>query len=242
MNIQLTDKMMYDTVDDMFKRTNEQRMARHKRSPSDTSTSTLTLQSAVQRFITSVTDMNDTIMVPCRLLDMEMISNKNKTMPDLLQAGQDPYVIYGLLNSAKNDLMYGLSSSEDSEPLKRTEETTTSDRWSSAPSDAGSQGSSGSSTSGDNKNSNKQVPARKISALSLMSLGSSTSSSDGDITEEVEDSESCVSSEESTASTVAQASLELRTHLSGLHSCLNQLSDTANFITERYQEELGSHC
>ena len=171
-------------------------------------------------------------------------NDTNKPVPDLLQTGQDPYAVYGLLNSTKNDLIYGLSSSKESESIKK-ERDTTSDRWSSSPSyDSVSQTSSVSSSNNSNPKLQHQH-SRKISDLSLMSLGSSTgscdsSSADSDVTEEAEDVDSCLSSEDSTTiCTVAQASSEMRMHLSGLYTCLNQLSDTALYITDRYQEELG---
>jgi len=270
---------MYDTSD-IYSSANQHRSTRgHKRSPSDGTQTTVL--SAMQRFVSTVNSMNDTIMVPCRLLDMEMNSEKIRPVPELLQSGQDPYVIYGVLNSARNDLLYGLSSSHGDTTLKKAQQVS-SDRWSSPSFETASHSSTGSSSSNstaNNKSQKDKEAARRISTLSIMSIGSNgsscDSSSDADAAEETsDDRDSCLGSDDthstvspsstsnttttnkcksssrstsssnssinSSSSSVAQASAELKTHMSGLFTCLNQLSDTALYITERYQEELAS--
>uniref|UniRef100_A0A2P2HXQ8 Myb-like protein A n=2 Tax=Hirondellea gigas TaxID=1518452 RepID=A0A2P2HXQ8_9CRUS len=221
---------------------------------------------AVQRFVNSVNTMNETIMVPSRLLDMDITSIENQSIPVLLRGDSDPFAVYGMLNGTKNDLMYGLPTTEKEELLKAAKnKENTSDRWSS-PYDSVSDITSTINNSYNHLNSNsttcstnsvvsnnhasnsnsritKPVPSRRTSTLSMISVNSSGSESGGesDIVEEASDEvDSDIGTDDSSApESVAQASAQLREHLIGLYSSLTQLSEAAVYISDRYQEVIS---
>jgi len=86
-------------------------------------------------------------------------------------------------------------------------------------------------TSTSNNNVKRHV--RRQSTLSNISMTSSDAESDGCNVSEGGDSG--VDPEDSTEAVTST----LRNHLIGLQSCLNHLTSTASYITERYQEEVN---
>ncbi|XP_042868618.1 mid1-interacting protein 1-like isoform X1 [Penaeus japonicus] len=193
---------------------------------------------AMDRFVKAVNNMNETVMVPCRLLDMEVESKTSgEKVPVLLRSGGNPYSYYSVLNSVKNDLIWGPTSNDDDDN-DNSASTTNNTRWSDpvAVSSAASTTSSASSSSGHVKGH-----MRRQSTLSMISM--SSNASDGDSEGGCDGSEggdSGVEAEDITPElTAAALTNNLRTHLLGLHTCLSNLTDTASFITERYQEEVN---
>ncbi|XP_069987415.1 mid1-interacting protein 1A isoform X1 [Penaeus vannamei] len=193
---------------------------------------------AMDRFVKAVNNMNETVMVPCRLLDMEVENKKSSDkVPVLLRTGGNPYSFYSVLNSVKNDLIWGPTSNDDDDNENSTS-TTNNTRWSDpvAVSSAASTTSSSSSSSGHVKGH-----MRRQSTLSMISV--SSNASDGDSEGGCDGSEggdSGVEAEDMAPElTAAALTNNLRTHLLGLHTCLSNLTDTAAFITERYQEEVN---
>lgn len=277
----------------MYSQNQQRLISRSQHLHSGGSFSSQSVMTAVQDFVLAVNTMNETIMVPCRLLDMDMTNSQNKPVPELLRGETDPHAVYGMLNATKNDLMYGLPTLDEDDIIQSSTSSSrlqdsSSDRWSS-PCDSSSSdtvsivGSSSStnpastntnntttfrSNSINNINNNinsgnktaavaeKQQPRRRESTLSMVSVASSSGSDCGsgpesDITEESPDGtgdevDSALGTEDRTAppasaspASVSQASAHLRGHLMGLYSCLTQLSKTAAYITDRYQEEIN---
>lgn len=194
---------------------------------------------------------------------MELSNNENRPVPELLRTDKDAFAVYGILNTTKNDLLYGLAIADEDDDdddvviNSRMRRNTYSDRWSS-PCDS-------IDVTLASKNSNAavkqpQTPVRRESTLSMISVNSSNSdtSIENDIVEESHDNSSdgtdsalgaedaATSSSASTtmiantppATSVVEASSQLKGHLIGLYSCLTQLSDTASYLTDRYQEDI----
>ncbi|KAF2360497.1 Spot 14 family [Trinorchestia longiramus] len=247
---------MYRAVDSVYPENNTSMMPPRQHSSSCNTFSSQSVLKTVQRFVSSVNAMNETVMVPCRLLDMDVQSMKNKDVPEILKNSNDPYAVYSMLNATKNDLMYG-PSTEDDDDITPSHDTT-SDRWSS-PYDSSSnetnsvvhnssQNNNSNSVNNNSRNiSNKSEPMRRQSTLSMVSVASTASdcSTESDIvetspTESIgEESSPETSGESSTGTeTVSKVSAQLRNHLIGLQSCLTQLCDTANFISDCYQEDV----
>ncbi|XP_018018650.1 myb-like protein A [Hyalella azteca] len=257
---------MFRSVDTVYPENSTSLMPPRQHSSNSNTFSSQSVLKTVQKFVTSVNAMNETVMVPCRLLDMDFSAMKDKTVPELLKNSNDPYAVYCLLNTTKNDLMYGPSTEDDDEVTPQHDST--SDRWSSPCDSSGSETNSvvqnsayntqhnGNSSNTVNNNvspasrnshaPNKSAPARRQSTLSMISVASSSSecSSECDLaetsTESAEDASAGLGSEvqSSAPETVIQVSAQLRDHLIGLQNCLTQLSETANFISDCYQEEL----
>ncbi|KAA0202213.1 hypothetical protein HAZT_HAZT003591 [Hyalella azteca] len=217
---------MFRSVDTVYPENSTSLMPPRQHSSNSNTFSSQSVLKTVQKFVTSVNAMNETVMVPCRLLDMDFSAMKDKTVPELLKNSNDPYAVYCLLNTTKNDLMYGPSTEDDDEVTPQHDSTSDRCRNSHAP--------------------NKSAPARRQSTLSMISVASSSSecSSECDLaetsTESAEDASAGLGSEvqSSAPETVIQVSAQLRDHLIGLQNCLTQLSETANFISDCYQEEL----
>lgn len=187
--------------------------------------SSQSILNTVQDFVSSVNTMNQVIMVPTRLMDLQIKTCDSQSLPEILRQEKDPHLVYGMLNHAKNELLNGVSFDEEDDEgfvahnKGRVRRDTCVDKWA--------------------------APSRRESTLSMMSVASSLSD-DGDSTSSectdsalgVEDS-SALSNRSSPVSSVEEASLRARQHLAGLQFCLSQLSDSAVFITELYREEMN---
>ncbi|CAL4091085.1 unnamed protein product [Meganyctiphanes norvegica] len=178
----------------------------------------------MNRFIKSVNNMNETVMVPSRLLDIEVKSNSK--VPVMLRGGGDPYTFYNVLNSVKNDLIWGPTSNDDEE-----DEDDLSSSSSSSALTSGTSWSDPNTPTTTNNNLKRHV--RRQSTLSNISM-ISTSDAESDGSTVSDGGDSGVDPEDSTEAVTAT----LRNHLIGLQSCLTHLTNTASYITERYQEEV----
>ncbi|XP_027215768.1 mid1-interacting protein 1A isoform X2 [Penaeus vannamei] len=230
--------MLYDSVDTYCHSALDDNSVRMNKHDELSDFSSQSILCAMDRFVKAVNNMNETVMVPCRLLDMEVENKKSSDkVPVLLRTGGNPYSFYSVLNSVKNDLIWGPTSNDDDDNENSTS-TTNNTRWSDpvAVSSAASTTSSSSSSSGHVKGH-----MRRQSTLSMISV--SSNASDGDSEGGCDGSEggdSGVEAEDMAPElTAAALTNNLRTHLLGLHTCLSNLTDTAAFITERYQEEVN---
>lgn len=226
----LTNKMLYDSVDNYHPLGMEDNSLRMNNHEDLNDFSSQSIVCAMDRFVKAVNNMNETIMVPCRLLDIEASSQKSSSkLPKLLKAGGDPYTYYSVLNSVKNDLIWGASSNDDD---------ATTDNSSLTPSINNTRWTGQESNSTLTKK--QQQPLRRESTLSLASMSSNTSEGESETgCESTEEDEGSNVSEEGSSrsvSTVNNVTETMRMHLFGLHTCLKNLTDTATYITDCYQE------
>jgi len=180
----------------------------------------------MNKFIKTVNNMNETVMVPSRLLDIEIKSNSK--VPVMLRGGGDPYTFFNVINSVKNDLIWGPTSNDDEE-----DEQDDLSSSSSSAINSGTSWSDPSTPTSTTNNNNLKRHVRRQSTLSNISMTSSDIESDGSNVSEGGDSG--VDPEDSTEAVTAT----LRNHLVGLQTCLAHLTNTASYITERYQEEVN---
>ncbi|XP_013776513.1 uncharacterized protein LOC106461251 [Limulus polyphemus] len=176
--------------------------------------------SAMDRFVKSVKNMDATVLVPSRLKDMDINSESTEKHPlpiDLLFK-TDLFSFYSMLHDVKNELLWGPSST-------RVSDTST-----------------------------RMIQIRSSSALGLqkplqfeennIALGSTGSTSDTDSLADSEmDSIGLLSHDQNVGTVGAQTARlanSFRYHLQGLQTILNQLSDSADYLSSRYQEEVGS--
>lgn len=174
---------------------------------------------------------------------MEVENKTDEKVPVLLRSGGNPYSFYGVLNSVKNDLIWGPSSNDDDDTTTDNSTTATNNtRWSDpVVSSSASTISSSSSTTSSSSTGHVKGHMRRQSTLSMISMSSNASDGESEGGCDVsEGGDSGLESEDMAAElTTASITNSLRTHLLGLHSCLSNLTDTAAFITERYQEEVN---
>jgi len=194
----------------------------------------------MNRFIKTVNNMNETVMVPSRLLDLEI--KPNSKVPVMLRGGGDPYTFYNVLNSVKNDLIWGHTSNDDDDEDDEGELSSSSSTSALAISSSSSTSALATRNWSDPNTPptstgsiNMKGHFRRQSTLSNISMNS-TSDAESDGSSSVsEGGDSGVDPEDSTEAVTAT----LRNHLIGLQSCLSHLTSTASYITDRYQEEIN---
>lgn len=203
--------------------------------------------SAMDRFVNAVDNMNETIMVPSRLMDMSVCDDNGgdasitttTTPPPSPPSDRriDLFAFYSMLNAAKNELVWGPGSRAD---IGNTGSTSGSHRQAcslSSMSSSMSLSSLGSSLNVTQTQTTRSLPptvnqrsSRRMSIVSSMSL----SDSEAD-TESLSESDSGLEYDERSSS----AASNFRHHLNGLYQALQQLTGAADVLTGRYQDEVG---
>lgn len=172
--------------------------------------------SAMDRFVLAVDNMNETVMVPSRLMDMSADNNKISPSPQSV----DLHAFYTMLNSVKTELLWGMGCGQNLDNNKKDRRLTTS-----SSSNSLLMANNGSSTT------TTPIASRRMSTVSSLSLSESETD-----TESCSESDSGLESFDDYSSTVAR---NFRYHLNGLYGVLQQLTDTADILTCKYQEEVG---
>jgi hypothetical protein len=142
--------------------------------------------SALNKFVQAVNVMDDTVMIPCRLRDMEIsktappemnVENNNRAVLPTVSAGTDLHSCYAMLNAIKAELISGNDGSEtDTDP------------------DSEQTGAKNS----DSETGDSDAHTRKIAS-------------------------------------------KFSHHLHGLFSLLHQLTETAKYLTNRYETEVDQN-
>lgn len=204
----------------------------------------------MEKFVKTVNVMDETILVPCRLMDRTVgdatdtivpeintspskhqhhshhIGGKKKRAPihESLSAAE-LFNLYNMLNGVKVDLLWGRNSEEQPEEVLIAQQH--------------QQKQQQELQQAANESKDIKGHARRPSTASVASSNSTTTLSD---------SESEISSEndsgiESECNHDTDKSTELakqyRKHLLGLYRCLEQMTDAANYLTARYQSDIG---
>lgn len=197
----------------------------------------------MEKFVKSVNVMDETILVPCRLMDLKVgdaqdvteTSKKHGTSKgkhstkDILNSA-DLFDLFNMLNTVKVDLLWGQNSGDH--PTGVGEKTTT-----------GTSSSNTLSVSSSNSQSNSQKGhVRRPSTVSMTSTNSVASVISDSESETGNENDSGIEAEDPADKqdptlVVAQ---NFRRHLTGLYRSLQQLTDAANYLTTRYQHDVGS--
>jgi len=151
----------------------------------DEQTNQSSLLTVLNKFVQAVDSMDDTVMIPVRLKDMEITStnrpviteeNNNKALLPMVSQGTDLYSFYGLLKTIKNDLIVGKQEKIDE-------------------------------TAAD--------------------------------TEGVHEGESGATLTETADMSAKKTAAAFRHHLTGLFTLLHEMTETANYLSNRYESEVG---
>ncbi|XP_071085845.1 mid1-interacting protein 1A-like [Haliotis cracherodii] len=88
------------------------------------------LLAALNRFVQAVNAMDDTVMIPCRLRDMEVsarpeitVENNNRAVLPTIPAGSDLYSFYSMLNAIKQEIIVGPQVGASEEAMKEESES-----------------------------------------------------------------------------------------------------------------------
>lgn len=192
----------------------------------DTEFSNQSILNAMEKFVKSVNTMDETILVPCRLMDMKVGDEqdpsqpkkhvpKNKhTVQDNLQ-NADLFDVYNMLNSIKADLLWG---------AEETEAT---------PAPAAANPSSTHLSAGKGH-------ARRPSTVSVASTNSSASTISDSESETGNENDSGIEEAPQEKDRTEQVAQNFRRHLQGLSRCIRQMTEAAQYVTSRYQQDIGS--
>nr|CAH7763401.1 unnamed protein product [Callosobruchus chinensis] len=177
----------------------------------------------MERFVKSVNKMDETILVPCRLMDQKVGDEQDPAQKTQNTKCKHPMVhhtfhsadlfqIYNMLNSAKDNLLWGqIEDTPKPAPKTTTTETT-------------------------------QVKGhiRRPSSISVASNSSTSTLSDGDSTDsESGSNDSGIEEPSLKEDKVHQIAQDFRKHLHDLTSSLTQMTEAAQYLTWRYQYDIG---
>lgn len=214
---------------------------------------------AMERFARAVANMDETVMVPCKLMDVpvgsdpeldQRVPRRSRAMIRDMQAA-DLHSLYTMLNSLKSELIWGPRSDSV------TSSSSSSTSSSSSPQNSAVNSNSHQSQQQQQQNGQNQNNMRSAtmvrrpsvnsmtSMASMSSTGTTSAYSDSDSEsgldhESTEDSGVEAEREPDGEESVQQMANQFRRHLLGLHHCLEHMADAAHYLTHRYQVEIGS--
>lgn len=181
----------------------------------------------------TVNAMDETILVPCRLMDMKVgdeqdpsqpkkhISKNKHTVQDTLQ-NADLFDVYNMLNSIKADLLWGPGQIPDEETTTTATAPTTIVNPSSTHLTAG------------------KGHVRRPSTVSVASTNSSSSTISDTESETGNENDSGIEEAPQEKERTEQVAQNFRRHLQGLNRCIKQMTEAAQYVTSRYQQDIGS--
>lgn len=265
------------------------RIARHD----DQEFSNQSILNAMEKFVKSVNTMDETILVPCRLMDRK-VGDATDTVPvapkaqhygvhhgkkanrattrELLNTSE-LFQLYNTLKLVKVDLLWGRQDAEDGVEdsvvmgcsAKSTKVTSSS--ISNSSSNTGNAAhsntapdltaaivasSNGSSVSSSPAGSEKVEPnstsspatttkghIRRPSTVSVASSNSASTLSDSESETSAENDSGIESEGNQEQDRSAELAKQFRMHLLGLYRSLEQMSEAANYLTARYQSDVG---
>lgn len=180
----------------------------------------------MEKFVKSVNVMDETILVPCRLMDLKVGDAQDVTettstkkhgpnkhnVKDLLSSA-DLFDLFNMLNSVKVDLLWAQNGGEN---LNATEKVSTN-------------------------NLSAKGHIRRPSTVSMTSTNSVASVISDSESDTGNENDSGIEAEEPENKDPTHAIAQnFRRHLTGLYSSLQQLTDAATYLTIRYQHDVGS--
>jgi len=182
----------------------------------------------METFVEAVQEMDETILVPSRLIDVQMDPVESKShspaIPPLLSGIPDLYTLYNTVRNVKSQLQWGSRDVDD-------------DSHSSSSSTSGYL-----STAGLLSSAMAKGHARRPSTASMSSTNSSAASVISDPDSEVSTENDSGIDAELECSKINPLDIIEQTfqmHLRGLSDSLKELTDAARYVTKRYQKDVG---
>lgn len=233
------------------------RTTRRNRTHEETEFSNQSIMHAMEKFVRTVQEMDETILVPCRLLDLKVGDSTDQTTgkPPVVNGllnHADLYALYAMIKAVKNDLMWGQQNTESQESdqalgnsyipssgatsLPVTTMPPPATNFVSLPA-VKTHTRTGSASNIKPEKQNGHV--RRPSTGSLVSAHSLASISLSDTDSEVGNENDSGIEEGSLVEPSVQIALSFRRHLTGLYKSLSQLTAAASYLTQRYQHDVG---
>jgi len=183
------------------------RIARHD----ETEFSKDSILNAMEKFVKTVNAMDDTVLVPCRLMDLKLSDGEEKSAASGRRrdplASEDLFALFNMLNAAKMELLWGRDLGEERKESPPT----------------------------------KKGHVRRPSTASTASTSSGTSlPSDTESEAGVEGSEDSGVEAEECEDVGARTATDFKRHLMGLRRALAGLTEAASSLTQRYQADVGA--
>lgn len=231
------------------------RIARHD----DQEFSNQSILNAMEKFVKTVNAMDETILVPCRLMDRK-VGDATDTIPPAEQHQKqhshhhgkktgrtsirealntsDLFKLYNMLNVVKVDLLWGRQDAveeqqQQSSPMDTTPAADYNKQKSASPAPAEKEqpsSDSGSSIKGH---------IRRPSTVSMASSNSASTLSDSESEISAENDSGIESESNADQDKSTELAKQFRTHLLGLYRSLEQMTEAANYLTARYQSDVG---
>ncbi|CAG9855458.1 unnamed protein product [Phyllotreta striolata] len=196
------------------------RIARHD----DTEFSNQSILNVMEKFVKAVNKMDETILVPCRLMDLKVGDEqdpacqnaKTKSSHSVHQnlSSTDLFEIYNMLNGVKDSLLWGGESQEAPKAPAAAPTVNTN-----------------TATKGHN---------RRPSSVSVTSTNSTSTLSDTDSESGSNEVDSGIDETSQEEGKVERIAMDFRRHLNGLNSSLRHMTEAAQYLTWRYQYDIGS--
>lgn len=238
------------------------RIARHD----DQEFSNQSILNAMEKFVKTVNAMDETILVPCRLMDRK-VGDATDTIPPAEQQHQkqhhshhhgkktkasirealntsDLFKLYNMLNVVKVDLLWGRQDAVEEQQQQQQSasavpmDTTPADynkQKSASPAPAEKELSSDSGAT----NGSIKGHIRRPSTVSMASSNSGSTLSDSESEISAENDSGIESESNADQDKSDELAKQFRTHLLGLYRSLEQMTEAANYLTARYQSDVG---
>ncbi|KRT84764.1 hypothetical protein AMK59_897 [Oryctes borbonicus] len=197
------------------------RIGRHD----DTEFSHQSVINVMERFVRSVNTMDDTILVPCRLMDMKVGDEQDPT--DHKQNSKSKHDINNTLNSADLLDLYNMLHSIKADLLWCKGEHLEKDEESQK------------NTNSSNTHLTVKGHVRRPSTVSVTSTNSVSSISDTE-SETGNEIDSGIEEPPCVTDRTQQVAQNFRRHLYGLTKSLKQFTEAAQYLTNRYQYDIGN--
>jgi len=188
--------------------------------------------SAIGELVKAINTMDETILVPCRLMDLKVGDEQDHTaapkkhnskhknsVQDTLNSA-DLFDVYNMLNSIKVDLLWGQNLD--------------------APTSSSSQNTSTSTSTSSTHLTASKGHVRRPSTVSVASTNSSASIISDSESEAGNENDSGIEEAPQVQDQTALLAQNFRRHLKGLIRCLRQMTDTTQYLTVRYQHDIGN--
>ncbi|KAK9504905.1 hypothetical protein O3M35_009075 [Rhynocoris fuscipes] len=206
------------------------------------------IMKAMERFVEAVQEMDETILVPSRLMDLEAGASGDTAG---LASSTDLYGLYTMVNCVKNELLWGVNSSNVNDNYCDDDICCGfSDNVVISPQTATT--TSASNVQHHHHHHNHKTHNRRPSTASVTSAQSvtlsdtdsdtsSTSGNENDSGIEGETETTSVPATNKKASTYTRnVEASFRRHLYGLQRSLAQMTAAASYLTKRYQSDIGA--
>lgn len=242
------------------------RIARHD----DQEFSNQSILNAMEKFVKTVNAMDETILVPCRLMDRK-VGDATDTIPPVEQQQKqhhshhhgkktkasirealntsDLFKLYNMLNVVKVDLLWGRQDAVEEQqqqsasavPMDTTPASDYNKQKSASPAPAekelGSTDSGAASAAATTGSIKGHI--RRPSTVSMASSNSGSTLSDSESEISAENDSGIESESNADQDKSDELAKQFRTHLLGLYRSLEQMTEAANYLTARYQSDVG---